>query len=366
MSLRPIVVPVGGFLGAGKTTLILAAARRLSARGVKPAVILNDQGSDLVDTRLAEAGGVSAGQVTGACFCCRFSALIGALEALRTYSPEVIFAEAVGSCTDISATVLQPLKLDYAGQFRLAPYTVVVDPRRPAEWTAPDADLRFLYEAQIAEADLICINEFWQAKAPAPQASAVGQTLSSVKQVAAPVRYLSALTGAGVAEWLDEILAGEIQSGGGILDLDYERYARAEAALAWLNCRVAFRPATPLSPASVLGPLLDGLDAALAAAGLRVAHLKAMDNSPAGWLKASITRSGEEPMVEGMLDASPAAVHDLLLNARVAGEPAELRRIVEEQLARLPGSVVTRTFECFSPSPPRPERRLSYVVKGPD
>jgi hypothetical protein len=179
------------------------------------------------------------------------------------------------------------------------------------------------------------------------------------------VRYLSALTGAGVAEWLDEILAGEIPSGGGILDLDYERYARAEAALAWLNCRVTFRPATPLSPALALGPLLDGLDAALAAAGLRIAHLKAMDDSPAGWLKASITRSGEEPVVEGMLDASPAAVHDLLLNARVAGEPAELRRIVEDQLRRLPGKVVTRTFECFSPSPPRPERRLSYVVKGP-
>ena len=59
MRLRPIIVPVGGFLGAGKTTLILAAAKLLPARGAKPAVILNDQGSALVDTRLAEAGGVS-------------------------------------------------------------------------------------------------------------------------------------------------------------------------------------------------------------------------------------------------------------------------------------------------------------------
>jgi hypothetical protein len=301
---------------------------------------------------------------------------------LRAYSPDVIFAEAVGSCTDISATVLQPLKLDYSGRFRLAPYSVVVDPRRAAEWMAPDADadLSFLFQTQIAEGDLVCVNKSdlgaeatggfeitgWQAKAPAPQGctsfdSKVGQTFGN-----APVRYISALTGVGVAEWLEEILAGELPAGAGILDLDYERYARAEAALAWLNCRATFRPATPLSPTLVLGPLLDGLDAALAAAGLRIAHLKAMDDSPSGWLKASITRGGEEPMVEGMLDASPAAVHELLLNARVAGDPAALRRIVEEQLRRLPGRLVPRTFECFSPSPPKPERRLSYVVKGSD
>jgi G3E family GTPase len=43
MNLRPLVVPAGGFLGAGKTTLILAVARLLQARGVRPAVILNDR-----------------------------------------------------------------------------------------------------------------------------------------------------------------------------------------------------------------------------------------------------------------------------------------------------------------------------------
>jgi G3E family GTPase len=67
---KPAIVVVGGFLGAGKTTLILAAARVLQARGVRTAVILNDQGGELVDTRLAEAQGVAADQVTGGCFCC--------------------------------------------------------------------------------------------------------------------------------------------------------------------------------------------------------------------------------------------------------------------------------------------------------
>ena len=56
-----------------------------------------------------------------------FRNLVDAAERLRAHSPDVIFAEAVGSCTDISATTLQPLKLYYRRQFRLAPYTVLVD-----------------------------------------------------------------------------------------------------------------------------------------------------------------------------------------------------------------------------------------------
>ena len=70
------------------------------------AAVLNDQGAELVDTSFVDANGILTGQVVGGCFCCRLSDLIYAAEALRDHMPEVIFAEAVGSCTDISATVL--------------------------------------------------------------------------------------------------------------------------------------------------------------------------------------------------------------------------------------------------------------------
>jgi len=42
-------------------------------------------------------------------------------------------------------------------------------------------------------------------------------------------------TGEGVREWLDEILFGSLEPGRTTLDIDYAHYARAEAALAWLN-----------------------------------------------------------------------------------------------------------------------------------
>jgi G3E family GTPase len=57
----PHLIVVGGFLGAGKTTLILAAARLLAARGLSSAIILNDQGESLVDTELAQSSVLLAG-----------------------------------------------------------------------------------------------------------------------------------------------------------------------------------------------------------------------------------------------------------------------------------------------------------------
>lgn len=349
--MRPIIVPLGGFLGAGKTTLILAASRVLKARGVRVAAILNDQGNNLVDTGFVAANRIAADQVTGGCFCCRFSELIDAAERLQEYSPDVIFAEAVGSCTDISATTLQPLKLYYSRQFRLAPYTVLVDPERARELDSSQAspDLSFLFRTQIDEADLICFTK-------------VDRHSEFPEITDAPVRYLSALTGQGVAEWLDEVLAGEIPPGGKILDIDYERYARAEAALAWLNCGATVNLDPPLSPALLIGPLLDDLRTALTADGLCIVHLKLSDHSPSGYLKASIVNNGEEPLVQGMLDASPAELHQLLLNVRAEGDPVTLRRIVQEQLAKLPGEIEFGNMQCFSPAPPQPEHRMASVA----
>jgi len=355
MSEQPIIIPLGGFLGSGKTTLILAASRVLADRGLRAAAVLNDQGQNLVDTEFVGANGIAADQVTGGCFCCHFSELIDAAERLRAYSPDVIFAEAVGSCTDISATTLQPLKLYYSRQFSLAPYTVLVDPERAREVEAGDAGsgLSFLFRTQLDEADLVCFTK-------------MDRHSEFPNITGAPVRCLSALTGQGVAEWLDEVLAGEIPSGGKILDIDYERYARAEAALAWLNSSVQVKLELPLSPALLIGPFLDVLQTALTSQGLRIVHLKLGDNSPSGYLKASIVSNAEEPLVQGMLDASPAELHQLLLNVRAVGDPATLRRIVEEQLGKLSGKIEIRNMQCFSPAPPKPEHRMASVAaEGP-
>ena len=100
--------------------------------------VLNDQSEGLVDTEYAALNGLPTDEVTGGCFCCRFSDLVGVLDKLRAHGSNVIFAEPVGSCTDISATTLRPLQ-EY-GSYRLAPYTVLVDPERAKALLLADAD----------------------------------------------------------------------------------------------------------------------------------------------------------------------------------------------------------------------------------
>jgi hypothetical protein len=353
---NPVIVPLGGFLGAGKTSLILAAARILQQQGIKTAAILNDQGAELTDSRWVQSQGVQADQVTGGCFCCLFSDLVSTAERLRAHSAEVIFAEAVGSCTDISATTLQPLKLYHRDKFRLAPYTVVVDPDRAKQLAAGDSDpdFTFLFEKQIAEADLVCFTK-----------SDLHSALDTPKIDSVPFRYLSSVTGDGVNAWLDEILVGALPSGTKILDVDYDHYARAEARLAWLNCRASLtlQPEDTLSPPTLIGPLLDDLEASLTTANFQIAHLKITDDSPAGILKASIVRNGVPAIVEGDLSASPATTHELLLNIRASGEPDLLREIVETHLFRLPGDLDVEAMQSFRPSAPSPEYRLTHVAQ---
>ena len=346
MSSKPWVVLVGGFLGSGKTTLILAAARELQQRGLRSAMVWNDQGEDLVDSNYASLSGMHSSEVTGGCFCCRLSDLIDAIGALRAYAPDVIFAEPVGSCTDLSATVLRPL-LEYSDTYQLSPLTVLVDPIRARSMLSRDADpdMRYLFDKQLQEADLVCFTK----SDVNPEFPEIG---------AAHVRQLSAKSGQGVAAWLNEVLSGTIAIGNQELEIDYSEYARAEAALAWLNLRAVFEPGSPLSPALLLGPLLDHLDTGLTVAGIPIAHLKAIVTSPTGFLKAAICGNGQEPIVEGDLDASPAGKLELLLNLRAVGDPAEVRAIVEREINRLDSGLKQCAVDCFSPAAPVPQRRI--------
>jgi hypothetical protein len=324
--MKATVALIGGFLGAGKTTLILAAARELQREGIRVGVVLNDQGDDLVDTHLVRSKSVDASQVSGGCFCCRFPDLLDALAELSSARPEIIFAEAVGSCTDIAATTLRPLLRDYPTRYRVAPLSVLLH-------TIPmDPDLRYLHDQQLAEADLVLSRD------PAAPPGA---------------RHVDAVTGEGVAEWLAEILA----PGAGValhpLNLDYTRYAQAEAALAWLNARVTVSATPAISPAMLIGPLLDRLSAAIP----KIVHLKLFTQSDSGYLKAALTASNSEPEVEGALDASPARDHEILLNLRALGDPAELQATVEREFAALPARLTWHGLKAFRPAVPIPFHR---------
>ncbi len=346
----PVMVFVGGFLGSGKTSLILKAAGILTARGKRVAYISNDQDTGLVDTRQAVAQGVPTREIAGGCFCCRFSDLMDACDALKAYNPDVIFAEPVGSCTDLSATILQPLKAYHRQSFCLAPLTVLIDPITAEKVYHGElsADVEFLFRNQLSEADIVC--------------SSKQDLVTESVPLPFPVDFsLSAKTGSGVDGWLTEVLASKRVAGARLLDIDYKRYAEAETALGWVNLHAEVRSSRPVNPAELCGPLLDRLKDLLDAEEVFIAHLKVFDQGASGWVKASISSNDREPVPEGDLLADAVCDHELAINLRAIADPERLRSLLEQALAELPASLRILHLRAFRPAEPRPEFRFQTV-----
>src|SRR5437762_10264660 len=234
-------IMVGGFLGAGKTTTLGRLARYYTARGQRVGIVTNDQAEDLVDTHSLRAQGFAVEEVPGACFCCRFDDLISKVGQLQDRDrPDVILAEPVGSCTDLVATVVQPLKDLYGDRFQVAPYAVLFKPShglrilRDEKSAGFSPKAAYIFRKQLEEADAIVINRIDEMTPAALEELAA---LLAENYPGTPVLRVSAKTGQGF-EALTELLDQEGNFGRKILDIDYDTYAEGEAEMGWLNSSV--------------------------------------------------------------------------------------------------------------------------------
>ena len=125
------LIIAGGFLGSGKTTLLWEAAQKLINQGLRVGLITNDQAPELVDSKLLSLNNLQVAEVSGSCFCCNFNGFTDAIQKIRAeVAADVIIAEPVGSCADLSATIMQPLKQYWNRELQIAPLSVLADPMR--------------------------------------------------------------------------------------------------------------------------------------------------------------------------------------------------------------------------------------------
>lgn len=364
---RVRIACIGGFLGAGKTTALQAAAAELSKRGLRIGVITNDQGTEIVDTRVMRHLNIPTREIGGGCFCCKFNDLVEQAEQIIDQEqPEIILAEAVGSCTDLSATVYQPLRKYYGHRFDLAPLTILVEPQRVHlllsenrnEFPGP---VHYLFKKQLAEADLIVLNKLDTIEDV--QAAEVTKILGSLAGI--PVLGMSALTHIGVPEWVN-VLLNERGAGKRVLDINYETYARAEAALGWLNATVDVTATHEFSPNEFAGALLERFQRGAVDAGMNIAHVKILVATITDTDRIALTENGGKAQWSGRGILPAGSNMSLTINARVHASPEDLSRLSQDALAASAGEFGVNAklahLESFSPLPPKPRYRMTERV----
>ena len=361
------MILAGGFLGAGKTTLLARAAALLLAQGLRVSLITNDQAADLVDTAFLREARLDVLEIAGGCFCCRFGQLIEtAQQLMEEMSPDIIIAEPVGSCTDISATVLQPMKDLYAETIRLTPFSVLVDPKRLWEVLEPrrqsplHASARYILRKQLEEADFIVINK--QDLLDEEER----QELLAAAHEAYPgtsMHLISALTGDGVDGWLDAVLREE-RAGTHIVEVDYDVYAEGEALLGWVNAAATITTTADVDWQAIGLGILTRIQQALGEQRAEIAHVKLSLTTARGQYVGNLTSSTGTPAIRGCIDGTPR-VASLVINARVEMSPEELQRVVEDVLRTTANAQLTirlETLHSLSPGRPMPTHRYTSLV----
>lgn len=150
----PVTV-IGGYLGAGKTTLINHLLR--NANGLRLAVLVTEFGELAIDEDLIEAVDDSLISISGGCVCCAFgNDMIGALEDIRDAKPgfDHVLLEASGVA--LPASIMTTVSLVHG----LRPDATVV--LADAEQIRRNATNKFLSDTiqhQLEQADSLLVTK---------------------------------------------------------------------------------------------------------------------------------------------------------------------------------------------------------------
>ncbi|RJQ39294.1 MAG: hypothetical protein C4545_10720 [Anaerolineaceae bacterium] len=360
---------VGGFLGSGKTTAISQAAKILVQQKKRVGIITNDQGKHLVDTAFFRAQDFPALEVTGGCFCCNFNDLGDQIEKIaKDYNPDVIFAESVGSCADIVATVVKPLREIRSDLGEAASYTVFTDVRLLERYLLGEEmpfseDVTYIFAKQIEEASILIINKIDLLDA---------QRVSRVVEMAAGrypqavIRQQNSLDEKEVRQWVDFIETKEMLPNLPSLEIDYDRYARGEQNMAWIDSHYILEIDDAVKR-DILAEIIIDISQAVDHERRIAGHLKFHVQSDKKNVKISI------PTMQDIDDAFKADVHhdiatldrgdvEIWINALLVGTVERLENIINEiMFAKTAQSLIKmKELESFTRTPgyPKPTYRI--------
>lgn len=354
---------IGGFLGAGKTTIILNLAKKLIGEGKSIGIVTNDQGRDLVDTNFLKSAGFPVMEVAGGCFCCNFDEFTNKVNTLaKEQMPDIILAEPVGSCTDLVATIFRPFQLKQANSFSLSPLCVVVDPKRVRRLMMSEGnagfqnEINYLFTKQVEEADVIVINKI--DRYDAADIEQVAKFLGE-KFKGAVITKVSAKNSENLSGILPVILGEEAQDKP-MMNLDYDAYGLAEDFLGWFNGTATISSDKELDYKPFIDDFMLKIRNDIKKQQKEIAHLKVYMITSGGFIKASVT-SVEEETDFSVDNLTKAASASFVINARINIKPEVLDPIIEQAfknaIEKYNLQYTDYKTDCFKPGRPDPKAR---------
>jgi G3E family GTPase len=201
------ITQIAGFLGCGKTTLLLKLSRKIAGEGErKIALVVNEIGEIPVDGKIFEESGMQVKDIGGGCICCEVAATFAKTiyRLYKDFKPDHVLVEPTG------VAVPQQVKLAARmggrdAKIDIGPAIVLFDATRPAELLDMDM-LGQLVTTQIKDADVIAIS-----KVDAVDDAAVSESAQRVREynTKAAIVNLSSFDGTGMDELSDVVLTWE-------------------------------------------------------------------------------------------------------------------------------------------------------------
>jgi len=345
-------VVMSGFLGAGKTTSMIAFADSINKRYGKAAILANDLGaSNIVDADYTATTDILTTQITGNCICYQHENLVDKLNQLVSSGAKHIFSDIPGCGIGALDNVYLQLEDREPGEFELMPFTCIVDPER-LRMIMPEAaqinlpgEMRFLLDAQMAEADLIVLN-----KKDLLSDDELARRLDYIRAAypETPVMAMSALTGEGVEEVADYLVSHKAAAKHRDIGYGSEAFIAAETLLSWYNHRVflAERDDKNVDFNSVIADLFEGIRNGLKSNNSNVPHLKMFAAGEGDdFIKASLIGIDYDVEYAHKLSGKYSVI-SLIINARAAADSQVMVDVVDEALNAVTAkySLRARTF----------------------
>ncbi len=154
------ITQVAGFLGCGKTTLMVRLSRKLAGDGDrKVALVVNEIGEIPVDGKIMEESGMRVKDIGGGCICCEVASTFAktVYGLYKDFNPDHLLVEPTGVAVPNQVKLAARMSGRDA-RIQLGPAIVLFDATRPAELLDMDM-LGQLVSTQVKDADMVAISK---------------------------------------------------------------------------------------------------------------------------------------------------------------------------------------------------------------